>query len=99
MITLAENVLAALLPALLVFATVVFVVRLIGRVRRHHLFANRRFMARYRAEHPTVCRTTADAPPVPGALPVVRRRTPAGADPSSAKPPAPAGPTTRRNAP
>jgi hypothetical protein len=70
----------------------VFVVRLVGRLRRHHPIANMRFMARYRAEHPMVRRTIVVARVDPGALPVVRHRTPAGAGPSSAEPTAPAGP-------
>jgi hypothetical protein len=90
-IRLIEDGIAALLPASLVLAVIVFVVRLVGRLRRHHPIANMRFMARYRAEHPMVRRTIADAPVDLGALPVVRHRTPAGAGPSSAKPTAPAG--------
>lgn len=92
MIRLVEDGIAGLLPASLAFAVIVFAVRLVGRLRRHHPIANMRFMARYRAEHPMVRRTFVDAPVDPGALPVVRRRTPAGAGPSSAEPTVPAGP-------
>jgi len=93
-IRLVEDGIAGLLPASLAFALTVFVVRLVDRLRRHHPIANMRFMARYRAEHPMVRRTIVDAPVDPGALPVVRRQTPAGAGPSSAKPTAPAGLTS-----
>lgn len=65
---------------MLMFVAAVFVVRLVGQLRRHHPFANKRFMARYRAEHPSVCRATVDARPLSRSLPVVRRRTPAGTD-------------------
>lgn len=77
---------------------VVIVGRIVGRLRLHRRRrANRRFMARYRADHPQVCQVTVEAAPV-GALPVIRRRTPAGAHRAPSQAHAPAGPDSSRAA-
>jgi hypothetical protein len=92
MIALIGDVLVTLSIAGFAGLAITFVVRLYARIRRHHPWANRRFLARYRAQHPASCRTTVEAPP-PEALPVVRPRTPAGVDRVPPNRPTPAGPT------
>lgn len=55
----AEVVTTSLLAGFVIVATL-FVTRTLAYLHRHHPAANRRFMARYRANQPS--RTTADAP-------------------------------------
>lgn len=79
MIAIVEHLLTALPVAGLALVVAVVVARVVGRVRRHRPLANRRFLARYRAEHPIHHEPPVE-PPSPGALPVIRSRTQAGGD-------------------
>lgn len=91
MIRILDEALSALLTDVVALAVAVSVVRIVELVRRRHPISNHRFMAKYRAGHPPVCRTTSVEPLLLANL-VVRRRTPAGAERVPPEPPAPAGP-------
>ncbi|MPZ84703.1 MAG: hypothetical protein GEV28_31700 [Actinophytocola sp.] len=89
------DIVSGVLLAGFVVVAAVFVKRAVAYVRLHHPLANRRFLARYRAEHPQNSRTTVEALSTSPALPVVRPRTPAGA--RGAPTAAPAGSTRGRH--
>lgn len=57
------NPFGVVLIAVFVIAAVVCVVRVVTRVRLHRPLANRRFMRRYRAEHPLSSQATVEASP------------------------------------
>lgn len=63
-----------------VVVNVVLVGRVVTHVRLHHPLSGRRFMRRYRREHPVSSRATVEARTPPAALPVARSQTPAGVD-------------------
>lgn len=79
MTALVGDVFGAVLLAGFVVVAAVVVTGVAAHVRLHHPLANRRFMARYRAEQLGAGRITVAAPVCP-ARPGVRSPIPAGAD-------------------